>query len=69
MTDLLNETGLENDTAFLREEMTRQSERRSSVVVSTSSLHDRGLSSRPGPDMGMFGIKTWLSTLETMYLL
>ena len=69
MIDLLNETGLENDTAFLREEMTRQSERRSSVVVSTSALHDRVLSSRRGSDMGMFGIKTWLSTLEPMYLL
>ena len=39
-----------------------------SVVVSTSALHDRILSSRPAPGMGMFGVKTWLSTLETEYL-
>ena len=38
-------------------------ERRGSVMVSTSTLHDRVLSSRPGPGMGMFGVKTWLSTL------
>ena len=39
-----------------------------SVVVSTSALDDRVLSSRPGPGMGMFGVRTWLSTLETVYL-
>ena len=46
-------------------------QRRSSVdcvVVSTSALHDGVLSSIPGLGMGMFGVKTWLSTLETVYL-
>ena len=37
---------------------------RGSVVV----LNDRVLSSRPGPGMGMFSVKTWLSTLETVSL-
>ena len=37
-------------------------------VVSTSALCDRVLSSRPRLGMGMFGVKTWLSTLETVYL-
>lgn len=32
-------------------------ERRGSLVVSTSALNDRVLSSRPGPGMGMFGSK------------
>ena len=40
---------------------------RGSVVVSTSALHDRVLSSRPGSGMGMFGLKTWLSRVGTVY--
>ena len=43
--------------------------RHSSVVVSTSMLYAfisvQGL--RPGPGMGMFGVKPWLSTLGTMH--
>ena len=42
--------------------------RRSCIVVSTSALHDRVLCSRPGPGMGMFDVKTWLSTLETVFM-
>ena len=37
-------------------------------MVSTSALHARVLSSRPGPGICMFGVKIWLSTLETAYL-
>ena len=43
-------------------------ERRGCVVVSTSALHARVLSSRPGLRIGLFVVKTWLSTLETVYL-
>ena len=42
------------------------SERHSGVVVSTSALHGRVLSSRPRPGMGMFDVKTWLSILGTV---
>ena len=36
-------------------------ERCGSVLVSTSALLGRVLRSRPGPGLGMFGVKTWLS--------
>ena len=43
-------------------------ERRRSIVVSTSALDATVLSSRPGLGMDMFGVNTWLSTLETVDL-
>ena len=42
-------------------------EKSDSVVVSTSTLCDRVLSSRPALSMGMSGVKTWLSALEAVY--
>ena len=38
-------------------------ERCGSVLVSTSALLGRVLMSRPGPGLGMFGVKTWLSII------
>ena len=49
--------------------MFKNKERHGSVMVSTSALRERVLSSRLGPGMGMLGVKTWLSTLETVYSL
>ena len=43
-------------------------ERRGSAVVSTSACHAGGPGSRPGPGT-LLGVKTWLSTLEIVYLL
>ena len=42
-------------------------ERRGSAVVSTSACHAGGPGSRPGPG-ALLGVKTWLSTLEIVYL-
>ena len=42
-------------------------ERRGSAVVSTSACHAGGPGSRPGPGT-LLGVKTWLSTLEIVYL-
>ena len=42
-------------------------ERRGSAVVSTSPCHAGGPGSRPGPGT-LLGVKTWLSTLEIVYL-
>ena len=36
-------------------------------MVITSALHATVLGSIPGQGMGMFGVKTWLSTLGTVY--
>ena len=36
-------------------------------VVSTSACHAGGPGSRPGPGTSL-GVKTWLSTLEIVYL-
>ena len=44
-----------------------QLERRGSAVVSTSACHAGGPGSRPGPGT-LLGVKTWLSTLEIVYL-
>ena len=40
---------------------------RGSAVVSTSARHAGGPGSRPGPGT-LLGVKTWLSTLEIVYL-
>ena len=45
----------------------RGAERRGSAVVSTSACHAGGPGSRPGPGT-LLGVKTWLSTLEIVYL-
>ena len=45
----------------------RHRERRGSAVVSTSACHAGGRGSLPGPDT-LLGVKTWLSTLEIVYL-
>ena len=42
-------------------------ERRGSVVVSTSACHAGGRGSIPGPG-ALLGLKTWLSTLQIVYL-
>ena len=42
-------------------------EGRGSAVVSTSACHAGGPGSRPGPGT-LLGVKTWLSTLEIVYL-
>ena len=42
-------------------------QRRGSAVVSTSACHAGGPGSRPGPGT-LLGVKTWLSTLEVVYL-
>ncbi len=39
----------------------------SSAVVSTSACHAGGPGSRPEPGT-LLGVKTWLSTLEIVYL-
>ena len=39
-----------------------------SVVVSTSALRARVLSSIPGPGMSMFDVKTWFLILGTVFL-
>ena len=41
---------------------------RSSVVVSTPGWHTVDLGSIPGPACYILGVKTWLSTLEIVYL-
>ena len=58
---------LQWDNLESRRKVARLNERRGSVVVSTSALYDRVLSSTTGLDMGTFGIKTWLATLEIVY--
>ena len=41
---------------------------RCGIVVSTSAWHTSAPGSIPGHDrLGMFGVKTWLSTLGTVY--
>ena len=42
-------------------------ERRGSAVVSMSACHAGGRASLPGPGT-LLGVKTWLSTLEIVYL-
>ena len=42
-------------------------ERRGSVVVSTSAYHTADRGSIPGP-RALLGVKTWLSTIEIVYL-